>query len=198
MIPGPDLRHVLSRFPSSVVPDHSHRAGVRAGGAAEEGRLQPGTLTYCSLQAPGVQGAGGKKGGRRSVKGALMLRSAELGQTPSSAGLRRPLYLLLRALQPHHAMRPRGRAASAQLLLGLFLVLLLQGPAKSNASENPKVKQKALIRQREVVDLVSLGKSVGPDLSAGEDPATRAHSITTAVGDADPTRGARGTARFVS
>lgn len=73
-------------------------------------------------------------------------------------------------------MHPQSRAASPQLQLGLFLVLLLlllQLSAPSSASENPKVKQKALIRQREVVDLVSL--RVGPDLSAGgEDPATLA------------------------
>lgn len=74
-------------------------------------------------------------------------------------------------------MHPQGRAASPRLQLGLFLVLLLllllQLSAPSSASENPKVKQKALIRQREVVDLVSL--RVGPDLSAGgEDPATLA------------------------
>lgn len=70
-------------------------------------------------------------------------------------------------------MHPQGRAVSPQLQLGLFLVLLLlllQLSAPSSASENPKVKQKALIRQREVVDLVSL--RVRPDLSAGEeDPA---------------------------
>lgn len=57
-------------------------------------------------------------------------------------------------------MHPRCRAASPQLLLGLslalLLLLLLQLSATSSASENPKVKQKALIRQREVVDLVSL------------------------------------------
>ncbi|NP_001351741.1 collagen triple helix repeat-containing protein 1 isoform 2 precursor [Mus musculus] len=52
-------------------------------------------------------------------------------------------------------MHPQGRAAPPQLLLGLFLVLLLllQLSAPISASENPKVKQKALIRQREVVDL---------------------------------------------
>lgn len=142
--------------------------------------LQPGTLAYYSMQAPGVQGAGGKEGGRRSVKGALMLRSAELGQTPTSTRLPGPRYLPLRASQPPRAMHPRGRAASPQLLPGLFLLLLLlllQWPAKSNASENPKAKQKAPIRQREVVDLVSLGTSVGPDLGAAEDPAVRAQRL---------------------
>ena len=61
-------------------------------------------------------------------------------------------------------MHPQGRTTSPQLLIGLFLVLLLllQLPSESSASENPKVKQKAQIRQREVVDLVSL--RVGPDL----------------------------------
>ena len=69
-------------------------------------------------------------------------------------------------------MHPQGRAAPPQLLLGLFLVLLLlQLSAPSSASENPKVKQKALIRQREVVDLVSL--RVGPDLSAGREDSAR-------------------------
>lgn len=70
-------------------------------------------------------------------------------------------------------MHPQGRAAPPQLLLGLFLVLLLllQLSAPISASENPKVKQKALIRQREVVDLVSL--RVGPDLSAGGEDSAR-------------------------
>jgi hypothetical protein len=55
-------------------------------------------------------------------------------------------------------MRPPGRAASPPPLLGLLLLLLLlQLPAPSGASETPKGKQKALIRQREVVDLVSPG-----------------------------------------
>lgn len=48
-------------------------------------------------------------------------------------------------------------AASAQRLLGLLLLLLLQLRAPSSASEIPKTKQKALLRQREVVDLVSAG-----------------------------------------
>lgn len=96
------------------------------------------------------------------MKGALMRPAAELGQTLGRAGLCRPLCLLLCASQLPHTMHPQGRAASPQLLLGLFLVLLLllQLSAPSSASENPKVKQKALIRQREVVDLVSL--RVGP------------------------------------
>ncbi|XP_036063429.1 collagen triple helix repeat-containing protein 1 isoform X2 [Onychomys torridus] len=79
-------------------------------------------------------------GGRRSVKGSLMPRAAELGQTQTRAGPRRPLCLLLRASQPPHTMHPQGRTASARLRFGLFLVLplLLQLPAKSSASENPK------------------------------------------------------------
>lgn len=59
-------------------------------------------------------------------------------------------------------MRLQGRAAaSAQLLLGLLLLLLLQLRAPSSASETPKVKQKALLRQREVVDLVSVASREG-------------------------------------
>ncbi|XP_041493681.1 collagen triple helix repeat-containing protein 1 isoform X2 [Microtus oregoni] len=54
-------------------------------------------------------------------------------------------------------MHPQERTASPQLLLGLFLVLLLQLPSESSASENSKVKQKAQIRQREVVDLGPAG-----------------------------------------
>lgn len=41
------------------------------------------------------------------------------------------------------------------------MLLLLQLPAPSSASETPKGKQKALIRQREVVDLVSWGSRAG-------------------------------------
>lgn len=52
-------------------------------------------------------------------------------------------------------------AASAQRLLGLLLLLLLQLRAPSSASEIPKAKQKALLRQREVVDLVSAGSQAG-------------------------------------
>lgn len=93
-------------------------------------------------------------------------------------------------------MHPQGRTASPQLLLGLFLVLLLlllQLPSESSASENPKVKQKAQIRQREVVDLVSL--RVGPDLVLERiQPRTPWEAIKTAVGGADR-RGAHRTAR---
>ncbi|XP_052603671.1 collagen triple helix repeat-containing protein 1 isoform X2 [Peromyscus californicus insignis] len=70
-----------------------------------------------------------------------MRRAAELRQTRTRAGPRRPLYLRLPgAAQPPHTMHPQGRTASPRLLLGLFLVslLLLQLPAKSSASENPK------------------------------------------------------------
>ncbi|XP_015856861.2 collagen triple helix repeat-containing protein 1 isoform X2 [Peromyscus maniculatus bairdii] len=68
-----------------------------------------------------------------------MPRAAELGQTRTRAGPRRPLCLRLRASQPPHTMHPKGRTASPRLLLGLFLVpLLLLLPAKSSASENPK------------------------------------------------------------
>lgn len=90
-------------------------------------------------------------------------------------------------------MHPQERTASPQLLLGLFLVLLLQLPSESSASENPKVKQKAQIRQREVVDLVSL--RVGPDLVLERtQPRTPWEAIKTAVGGADR-RGERRTAR---
>lgn len=62
-------------------------------------------------------------------------------------------------------MRPQSpAAASAQRLLGLLLLLLLQLPAPSSASEIPKAKQKALLRQREVVDLVSAGSRAGQSL----------------------------------
>uniref|UniRef100_A0A8B9WWP3 CTHRC1 C-terminal domain-containing protein n=1 Tax=Bos mutus grunniens TaxID=30521 RepID=A0A8B9WWP3_BOSMU len=50
-------------------------------------------------------------------------------------------------------MRPQGPAASPRRLLGLLLLLLLQLRAPSSASDTPKGKQKALLRQREVVDL---------------------------------------------
>lgn len=48
-------------------------------------------------------------------------------------------------------------------LPGLLLLLLLLPPTQmpAFASEIPKTKQKAAIRQREVVDLVSSGGAVG-------------------------------------
>lgn len=59
-------------------------------------------------------------------------------------------------------MRPQGPAASPRRLLGLLLLLLLQLRAPSSASETPKGKQKALLRQREVVDLVSRVEGTEP------------------------------------
>lgn len=132
------------------------------------------------------------------MKGSLMPRAAELGQTRTRAGPRRPLCLRLRASQPPHTMHPQGRTASPRLLLGLFLVpLLLLLPAKSSASENPKVKQKALIRQREVVDLVSLRESVLTSVLERTQPRAHREGIKTAVGGADR-RGAPRTACYVS
>ena len=63
---------------------------------------------------------------------------------------------------PPCAMRPQGPAASPRRLLGLLLLLLLQLRAPSSASETPKGKQKALLRQREVVDLVSRVEGTEP------------------------------------
>lgn len=139
MIPEAELRHVPLRNsgvavsipppPPPVVSDHchpawslhsslvlQHPAGVWAGGAAEEGRARPGTQAYNSMQAPGVQGVGGKKGGRRSVKGALMRQAAGLGQTLSRVRLLpTPLPPAPRfAATAHHAPpRPRGPPAAA-------------------------------------------------------------------------------------
>lgn len=65
-------------------------------------------------------------------------------------------------------MRPHGpAAASPQRLLGLLLLLLLQLQAPSSASELPKGKQKALLRQREVVDLVSPAAGTEPRAARG-------------------------------
>ena len=65
-------------------------------------------------------------------------------------------------------MRPHGpAAASPQRLLGLLLLLLLQLRAPSSASETPKGKQKALLRQREVVDLVSAAAGTEPRAAPG-------------------------------
>lgn len=71
---------------------------------------------------------------------------------------------------PPRAMRPQGPAAACpQRLLGLLLLLLLQPQAPSSASETPKGKQKALLRQREVVDVVSPveGQSRGLGMGRG-------------------------------
>ena len=65
-------------------------------------------------------------------------------------------------------MRPQGPAASPRRLLGLLLLLLLQPRAPSSASETPKGKQKALLRQREVVDLVSRVEGTQPRSRARE------------------------------
>ena len=66
-------------------------------------------------------------------------------------------------------MRLQGPAtASPQRLLGLLLLLLLQLRAPSSASETPKGKQKALLRQREVVDLVSPVEGTEPRAGTGE------------------------------
>uniref|UniRef100_A0A8C9E8Q0 Collagen triple helix repeat containing 1 n=1 Tax=Phocoena sinus TaxID=42100 RepID=A0A8C9E8Q0_PHOSS len=60
----------------------------------------------------------------------------------------------LRVPGPPRAMRLQGPATgSPQRLLGILLLLLLQLQAPSSASETPKGKQKAVLRQREVVDL---------------------------------------------
>lgn len=65
-------------------------------------------------------------------------------------------------------MRPHGPAAAVpQRLLGLLLLLLLQLRALSSASETPKGKQKALLRQREVVDLVSPAAGTEPRAARG-------------------------------
>lgn len=65
-------------------------------------------------------------------------------------------------------MRPHGpAAASAQRFLGLLLLLLLQLREPSSASELPKGKQKALLRQREVVDLVSPAAGTEPRATRG-------------------------------
>ena len=53
-------------------------------------------------------------------------------------------------------------------LLGLLLLLLLQLWAPSSASDTPKGKQKALLRQREVVDLVSRVEGTEPRSRARE------------------------------
>lgn len=70
---------------------------------------------------------------------------------------------------PPRAMRLQGPATgSPQRLLGLLLLLLLQLQAPSSASETPKGKQKAVLRQREVVDLVSPVEGTEPRAGTGE------------------------------
>ncbi|XP_029411064.1 collagen triple helix repeat-containing protein 1 isoform X2 [Nannospalax galili] len=54
---------------------------------------------------------------------------------PGSRGL---IHLLLQAWQPPCAMHPQDHTASPPQLLGLLLLLLLQLPAPSSASETPK------------------------------------------------------------
>lgn len=83
-------------------------------------------------------------------------------------------------------MRLHGPAAvSAPWLLSLLLLLLLQLRAPSSASEIPKGKQKALLRQREVVDLVSAwswaGRSRGQHRE-GVSPAVRGGGAVCTAG----------------
>lgn len=98
----------------------------------------------------GVRGSGREACGRKA-------RCCSLRRPRSAAG---PGSDPVRAWSPPppatpRAMRPQSPAACPPRLLGLLLCLLLQLRAPSSASELPKGKQKALLRQREVVDLVS-------------------------------------------
>ncbi|XP_032714438.1 collagen triple helix repeat-containing protein 1 [Lontra canadensis] len=96
---------------------------------------------------------------------------------------------------PPRAMRPHGPAAvSAQRLLGLLLLLLLQLRAPSSASELPKGKQKALLRQREVVDLYNGMCLQGPAGVPGRDGNPGANGIpgTPGIPGRDGFKGEKG------
>lgn len=188
------------RFPTTITLSGFHRwaphpARVWAGGAAEEGRARardPGLLQYANCECPG----GGREEGRAALSerridaaGCRAGPDADQGEAPAEPPTS--------CSQPLHTMHPQGRSASLQLLPGLFLVLLLQLAAPSSASENPKVKQKALIRQREVVDLVSLREWVlTPELGERTQPGTHREDMNTAVGGANR-RGAGRTASML-
>uniref|UniRef100_A0A7N5JS32 Collagen triple helix repeat containing 1 n=1 Tax=Ailuropoda melanoleuca TaxID=9646 RepID=A0A7N5JS32_AILME len=92
-------------------------------------------------------------------------------------------------------MRPHGpAAASPQRLLGLLLLLLLQLRAPSSASETPKGKQKALLRQREVVDLYNGMCLQGPAGVPGRDGSPGSNGIpgTPGIPGRDGFKGEKG------
>ncbi|ELK08622.1 Collagen triple helix repeat-containing protein 1 [Pteropus alecto] len=92
-------------------------------------------------------------------------------------------------------MRLHGPAAvSAPWLLGLLLLLLLQLRAPSSASEIPKGKQKALLRQREVVDLYNGMCLQGPAGVPGRDGSPGANGIpgTPGIPGRDGFKGEKG------
>uniref|UniRef100_A0A2K5Y7T1 Collagen triple helix repeat containing 1 n=1 Tax=Mandrillus leucophaeus TaxID=9568 RepID=A0A2K5Y7T1_MANLE len=91
-------------------------------------------------------------------------------------------------------MRPQSPAASPQRLQGLLLLLLLQLPAPSSASEIPKGKQKAQLRQREVVDLYNGMCLQGPAGVPGRDGSPGANGIpgTPGIPGRDGFKGEKG------
>uniref|UniRef100_F7E4N9 Collagen triple helix repeat containing 1 n=1 Tax=Equus caballus TaxID=9796 RepID=F7E4N9_HORSE len=92
-------------------------------------------------------------------------------------------------------MRPQGPAAAcSQRLLGLLLLLLLQLRTPSSASETPKGKQKALLRQREVVDLYNGMCLQGPAGVPGRDGSPGANGIpgTPGIPGRDGFKGEKG------
>uniref|UniRef100_A0A2K6SEG8 Collagen triple helix repeat containing 1 n=1 Tax=Saimiri boliviensis boliviensis TaxID=39432 RepID=A0A2K6SEG8_SAIBB len=91
-------------------------------------------------------------------------------------------------------MRPQGPVASAWLLRGLLLLLLLQLPAPSSASEIPKGKQKAQLRQREVVDLYNGMCLQGPAGVPGRDGSPGANGVpgTPGIPGRDGFKGEKG------
>ncbi|XP_059983658.1 collagen triple helix repeat-containing protein 1 [Lagenorhynchus albirostris] len=96
---------------------------------------------------------------------------------------------------PPRAMRLQGPATgSPQRLLGLLLLLLLQLQAPSSASETPKGKQKAVLRQREVVDLYNGMCLQGPAGVPGRDgsPGTNGIPGTPGVPGRDGSKGEKG------
>ena len=126
-----------------------------------------------TLVSGGAGGRGGERGKRASERrihatggGGLGARRGQTVITSSGLpGLSSPAPCVP---GPPCAMRPQGPAASPRRLLGLLLLLLLQLWAPSSASDTPKGKQKALLRQREVVDLVSRVEGTEPRSRARE------------------------------
>ena len=113
------------------------------------------------------------------MKGALM--------QPTLPGQRRGARLITSVLPGSLgspcAMRLQAWASAyVGRLLGLLLLLLLQLWAPSSASETSKVKQKALLRQREVVDLVSAGSSALCCAGGGAEPQAAPASLSPGVG----------------
>ncbi|CAD7688472.1 unnamed protein product [Nyctereutes procyonoides] len=167
-------------------------SGVQRGGREGRARGERGFGAACGGLAA--------RGGPALIASRLRGRSPRAPRAPRPQGPAppRPQGPAPRAPRAPRAMRPQGpAAASPPRLLGLLLLLLLlllQLRAPSSASETPKGKQKALLRQREVVDLYNGMCLQGPAGVPGRDGSPGANGIpgTPGIPGRDGFKGEKG------